>query len=182
MGCKLSTMSCSLSCHSTEKFFHAVQFEVINKDDQQALPAPLPLLHQVGDRERPPRPAPVRLSTQPYSASRYIRRQGDHAVRSGTITGGYQNLALLPVSEPNGMDAGHLSDAFPGNGSLQVVLGFGPQQWASMHRLASFMMSILGDNSVKTAICLLDLNAAQTASYPCKPSFNWHCALHCCRC
>ena len=121
MASKLSPMSHWLSWCSDGQLVDAVQFEVINKDDQQALPAPLTLLHQLGDRERPPRPASVKLSTQPYSATRQSRRQGDHAARPGTISGRYQNLALLPVSEPYGMDAGHLSDAFPGNASLHTA-------------------------------------------------------------
>lgn len=94
-----------------------MQFEVINKDDQQALPAPLPLLHQSGDNFRPPRPS-VRLSMQPYTATRQGRRQSQGSTPAQAAAhaapGGYQNLALLPVSEPCGMDAGHLFDAFPG--------------------------------------------------------------------
>ena len=94
-----------------------LQFEVINKDDQQALPAPLPLLHQTGDRLRPPRPA-VRLSMQPYTATRQSRRhsQGSSPAEASAAAaaGGYQSMALLPVSEPCGMDAGHLFDSFPG--------------------------------------------------------------------
>ena len=98
-----------------------VQFEVINKDDQQALPAPLPLLHQSGDRLRPPRPA-VRLSMQPYTATRQSRRQaqGSSPAEASVVTasGSYQNLALLPVSEPCSEDAGHLFDAFSGERRL----------------------------------------------------------------
>ena len=104
-----------------------MQFEVINKDSQQALPASLPLLHQLGDRERPPRPAAVRLSTQPYSATRQSRRQGEYVASTGMTSGGYQDLALLPVSEPYGMDAGHLSDAFSGNISFYTALGLPSQ-------------------------------------------------------
>ena len=100
----------------------AAQFEVISVDNQQALPTPLPLLtalHAPGDRLRPPRPA-VRLSMQPYSASRQSRRQshGDPThgplPRLDTGAGEYQDMALLPVSEPSRADAGHLYPTLPG--------------------------------------------------------------------
>ena len=105
---------------------YAVQFEVVSKEDQQTRPAPLPLLHQFGNRVRPPRPTPVQLSVQPYNATRQSRRQsqGDNAndTSAPAALGGYQNLALLPVSEPCGMDAGHLYDAFPGEWKLPLYV------------------------------------------------------------
>ena len=100
----------------------AAQFEVISVDNQQALPTPLPLLtalYAPGDRSRPPRPA-VRLSTQSYGTARQSRRQshGDppHVPHPGlnSSTGEYQDMALLPVSEPSHADAGHFYPTLPG--------------------------------------------------------------------
>ena len=100
----------------------ASQFEVISVDNQQALPTPLPLLtalHAPGDRSRPPRPA-VRLSMQPYGTARQSRRQSQGDLPYGPLpgpdvgAGEYQDMALLPVSEPSRADAGHLYPTLPG--------------------------------------------------------------------
>ena len=94
----------------------AAQFEVISVDNQQALPTPLPLLtalHAPGDRSRPPRPA-VRLSMQPYGTARQSRRQSQGGPSYKPLSGQdggmreYQDMVLLPVSEPSRGDAGHL--------------------------------------------------------------------------
>ena len=108
----------------------AAQFEVISVDNQEALPTPLPLLtalHASGDRSRPPRPA-VRLSTQSYGTARQSRRQsyGDppHGPLPGPGTGAgeYQDMALLPVSEPSCADAGHFYPTVPGAHSFARML------------------------------------------------------------
>ncbi|CAK0779799.1 hypothetical protein CVIRNUC_004855 [Coccomyxa viridis] len=98
------------------------EFEVISVDHQQALPTPLPLLtalHAPGDRSRPPRPA-VRLSTQSYGTARQSRRQSHGEPSNGPLlgpgagAGEYQDMALLPVSEPSRADAGHFYPTLPG--------------------------------------------------------------------
>ena len=106
------------------------QFEVISVDNQQALPTPLPLLtalHAPGDRSRPPRPA-VRLSTQSYGTARQSRRQSHGDPPNGPHPGlgagaeEYQDMALLPVSEPSHSDAGHFYPTLSGAHSFAQSL------------------------------------------------------------
>lgn len=112
------------------KCMPAAQFEVISVDHQQALPTPLPLLtalHAPGDRSRPPRPA-VRLSTQSYGTARQSRRQSHGEPSNGPLlgpgagAGEYQDMALLPVSEPSRADAGHFYPTLPGAHSFAWML------------------------------------------------------------
>ncbi|BDA43741.1 hypothetical protein COCOBI_04-7570 [Coccomyxa sp. Obi] len=88
------------------------EFEVVNKEDaaQNRPGIPLPSLSTVSRGFlRPPRPS-VRLSTHPYQASRPARRNPQHCTLNDPASGsncaspgsshGYQQLALLPVPDP----------------------------------------------------------------------------------
>ena len=132
-----------------EECVPAAQFEVISVDNQHTLPTPLPLLtalHAPGDRSRPPRPA-VRLSTQPYGTARQSWRQGQGDPPHGPLlspsarTGEYQDMALLPVSEPGHADAGHLYPALPGTHAICAKLR--PPRELSM-RVSCIRIACLG--------------------------------------
>lgn len=91
------------------------QFEVVNKEDTaQSRPGiPLPALSSATRSFlRPPRPS-VRLSTHPYQTSRQARKPPQHGAYHEPAPSaypgssqGYQQLALLPIPEPDHAAAG----------------------------------------------------------------------------
>jgi hypothetical protein len=92
------------------------QFEVVSKEDQpQGAPFAQPLHQQPRSATarllpftptpRPPRPAGVRLSTHPYQPSRQSSKRQQNRPSQGAAAASsslqdYQQLALLPVPEP----------------------------------------------------------------------------------
>ena len=91
------------------------QFEVVNKEDTaQSRAAPPQPGQSTASRgvpwaPRPPRPA-VRLSTHPYQPARQVKNRQQEDMHSDAVPGetsaahgvsqGYQQLALLPIPEP----------------------------------------------------------------------------------